>query len=154
MIDSTPRGARRAALVLHALNMQDRQWLLQRLGEAQRLQLQGLLDELSTLGVEVDRADIPALLAPAPLQAAPVPSAAAPEPDWATWLADEPAWVLDVLRGGVPASGLTVAPAARRALREAALRRRPPGLAPSRATSPIAGEQADLLATGAPRWMR
>jgi hypothetical protein len=153
VIDSTPRGARRAALLLHGLNIQDRQWLLQRLGEAQRQQLQGLLDELSTLGVEVDRADIPALLASAPLKAAPLPPAAAPEPEWATWLADEPAWVLAVLRGDEPAAG-RVAPAARRALREAALQRRPALPAGSLAASSSASEQADLLATGAPRWMR
>jgi hypothetical protein len=111
VIDPTPRGARRAALVLHALQPGDRRWLMARLDAADRQRLQLLIDELDALGIDVETTDVAALTA------APSPSSAPPlEPDWPARLPDEPAWVRDLLQGGA----FTLAPAARRALQQAA----------------------------------
>jgi hypothetical protein len=115
MIDGTPRGARRAALVLHGLNPPDRRWLLARLGAAERRQLQALIEELDALGVDVEAADMAALTAESS------PPAPEPAPDWSSWLSDEPAWLRELLVGG----GADLAPATRRALHEAATRHRP-----------------------------
>jgi hypothetical protein len=112
MIEALPDGARRAALLLHALPAPDRQWLLSRLDARQRQRQLGLLDELETLGVQVEPSDVAALLAPR-LPEAP--------PDWPTCLPDEPAWMHGLLVGG--AAGL--APATRRTLLATAARRRP-----------------------------
>jgi len=44
-------GLRQSALLLHAMQQQDRQWLLDQLPVAQKSQLVSLLDELQTLGI-------------------------------------------------------------------------------------------------------
>jgi hypothetical protein len=111
VIDPTPRGARRAALVLHALQPGDRRWLMARLDAADRQRLQLLIDELDALGIDVETTDVAALTA--------APSPPPPEPDWPARLPDEPGWVRNLLQGGAPA----LAPAARRALQQAALAR-------------------------------
>lgn len=118
MIDTTPRGARRAALVLHGLHPADRRWLLARLGPAERQQLQGLIRELDALGLDVEAADVAALTA----AATPSAHAPSPAPDWSARLSDEPAWLRELLSGG----GTGLPPATRRALHDAALRHRPP----------------------------
>lgn len=49
-----PGNSRRAALVLHALQESDRAWLLASLQPAQRLLLEGLVEELQQLGIPTD----------------------------------------------------------------------------------------------------
>ncbi|WP_395688940.1 hypothetical protein [Caenimonas koreensis] len=52
---TTPdRTVRQCALTLHALNPQDRDWVLSQLAPAHRSQLQRLIAELQTLGIEPD----------------------------------------------------------------------------------------------------
>lgn len=46
---------RRSALLLHALRPADRAWVLDRLGHAERLELEPLLAELAALGIPADR---------------------------------------------------------------------------------------------------
>jgi flagellar motor switch protein FliG len=46
---------RRSALALHALSADDREWLLARLPERQRAELQKLLAELTSLGIPAER---------------------------------------------------------------------------------------------------
>lgn len=47
-------GRRRAALTLHALSIQDREWLLEQLPAADRSSLRGLLAELRELGIPAE----------------------------------------------------------------------------------------------------
>lgn len=61
-------GRRRAALTLHALAAQDREWLLEQLPAADRTVLGGLLAELQELGIAADADVIRSALA----EAAPV----------------------------------------------------------------------------------
>ena len=56
-------GWRRAALTLHALHGQDREWLLAQLGESARQRLQALLEELRELAWPADRQLVQAALA-------------------------------------------------------------------------------------------
>jgi hypothetical protein len=56
-------GVRQAALVLHAMNEQDRAWMLDRLGMAAKQALLPLLDELSSLRFPRDAAVIQKALA-------------------------------------------------------------------------------------------
>ena len=48
------RGARHAALLLHAMSPQDRSWMLESLPAAERADLVPLLAELEALGIEID----------------------------------------------------------------------------------------------------
>ena len=126
MSECTSMGMRRAALALHALGASDRRWLLERLDAGQRERLQPLLAELDALGVRFDPADIDALSVPP----------AEPEPvDWSSALPDEPAWIIAALQDRAGA----LAPAARRALHDAARRRMPVGPTPRPATPPTQG---------------
>jgi hypothetical protein len=52
--DGIAQGARRAALLLHAMAPEDRAWVLEALPAAQRHQLASLLEELEALGIERD----------------------------------------------------------------------------------------------------
>ena len=52
--DTVLLALRRAALTLHALDPQDRAWLLERLPAARRLQLAPLLADLAELGIPAD----------------------------------------------------------------------------------------------------
>jgi len=103
-------GFRKAALTLAGLAPQDRAWMLERLGEAERGKLAPLLKELDGLGFEADMLE--AALSPrAPAQGAapaapsrPVDPAPAARPlDAATaqaihdLLADEPDWLVAAL---------------------------------------------------------
>ncbi len=67
-------GLRRAALTLHALAPEDRDWLLQQLPAAHAQALAPLLEELQMLGIPVDRGLVQAALA----SAAPVTTALVP----------------------------------------------------------------------------
>jgi hypothetical protein len=49
-------GARKSALLLHALPRSDRAWLMERLPEPERAALSALLAELESLGIPADRA--------------------------------------------------------------------------------------------------
>jgi hypothetical protein len=53
--DETASGPRSAALLLHAMDAGDRQWLMSQLSDDQRADVQRLLDELSMLGIPADR---------------------------------------------------------------------------------------------------
>lgn len=65
-----PRGdARLAALVLHALEQRDRDWLLASLSVAQRTLLEELLVELGELGIPSDPSLIDEIVARAPCEA-------------------------------------------------------------------------------------
>lgn len=145
MIDVTPVGLRRAALLLHALPVTDRRWLLGRLDDGQRRQLQGLLDELAALGVQVAPADVAALTS------TPVTPSGGPEAaDPGAGLADEPAWIRQALGD----AGIPLAPAARRALRQVAARRRGEPAPPA---APAAAARAPAPASwwqGVRRWLR
>lgn len=57
---SEPRGARHAALLLHAMAPADRNWMLDALPPQERAELVPLLAELETLGIERDPALIDA----------------------------------------------------------------------------------------------
>lgn len=70
------RGARHAALLLHAMSPEDRSWMLEALPASERAGLVPLLAELEALGIERD----PALIDDATADA---PSAAMPEQDFA-----------------------------------------------------------------------
>jgi hypothetical protein len=70
------RGARHAALLLHAMSPQDRSWMLESLPAAERAGLVPLLAELEALGIERD----PGLIDDATAGAS---SAATPEQDFA-----------------------------------------------------------------------
>lgn len=70
------RGARHAALLLHAMSPQDRSWMLEALPASERAGLVPLLAELEALGIERD----PALIDDATAGAA---SAVMPEQDFA-----------------------------------------------------------------------
>lgn len=67
MIDAVDvsAGRRRAALTLHALAAQDREWLLEQLPAADRTVLGGLLAELQELGIPADAEVIRSALAEA-----------------------------------------------------------------------------------------
>ena len=58
-------GARKSALLLHALPHSDRAWLLERLPEPERAALSALLAELESLGIPADRALVDRALASA-----------------------------------------------------------------------------------------
>jgi len=58
----TSAGLRRAALALHALRMEDREWLMQRLSPTQRKALDSLLVELKELGIPPDEGVVRAAL--------------------------------------------------------------------------------------------
>jgi hypothetical protein len=58
-------GRRRAALTLHALAVQDRDWLLEQLPLQERLPLRELLAELKELGIPADAQTIRSALAEA-----------------------------------------------------------------------------------------
>lgn len=75
--DSVGALARKAALLLHALAPADRQQMLLALAEPERAQLQGLLDELRSLGIPADQDLLQPLLAPEPAIAAPEAAALA-----------------------------------------------------------------------------
>lgn len=62
-------GQRRAALLLHAMHGDDRDWVLAALPAAHRTQLQGLLAELAALGIPAERDLLGQLAAPGPLEA-------------------------------------------------------------------------------------
>jgi hypothetical protein len=62
--DAHVSGARRAALLLHAMTPLDRAWMLDSLPEAQRDQLASLLGELQALGFEADPSLIEEATAP------------------------------------------------------------------------------------------
>jgi len=80
------RGARHAALLLHALTDEDRAWMLNAMPPAERRSLQRLLLELAAMGIERDPALIAQATAEAPTPAdRPVTTSA---PDAKTW--DEP----------------------------------------------------------------
>lgn len=70
-------GARCAALAVHALGTDDRNWLLHQLDAAQRDTLQEHLGELQQLGVPADRRMLHQALALHVVPAAPQPTAAA-----------------------------------------------------------------------------
>lgn len=70
------RGARHAALLLHAMSPEDRSWMLEALPASERAGLVPLLAELEALGIERD----PALIDDATADAS---SAAMPEQDFA-----------------------------------------------------------------------
>ncbi|MDQ0086095.1 hypothetical protein J2W35_006476 [Variovorax boronicumulans] len=70
------RGARHAALLLHAMSPEDRSWMLEALPASERAGLMPLLAELEALGIERD----PALIDDATTG---VPSAAMPQQDFA-----------------------------------------------------------------------
>lgn len=70
------RGARHAALLLHAMSPEDRSWMLEALPASERADLMPLLAELEALGIETD----PALIDDATAGA---PSAAMPEQEFA-----------------------------------------------------------------------
>lgn len=146
MIDTTPAGLRRAALLLHALPVTDRRWLLGRLDDGQRRQLQALLDELAVLGVQVDAADVAALTSTPPDAG----EAADPGAGLGAGLVDEPVWIRQALAD----AGVAPAPAARRALRQAAARRRDEPVPPA---APVLGARAPAPASfwqGVRRWLR
>lgn len=58
----TSTGLRRAALALHALSVEDRKWLMQRLSPTQREALDALLVELKELGIPPDEGVVRAAL--------------------------------------------------------------------------------------------
>ena len=62
---------RLAALTLHALRVEDRAWVLERVDSTQRAELEGLLRELQTLGIPSDPDLVRAALQPAPQTVAP-----------------------------------------------------------------------------------
>jgi hypothetical protein len=91
---------RRAALVLHALDTRDREWLLARLAPAQRTTLQGLLGELEELGVVRDPSLVRELVGHGSVQAGhdPLPEiAAASQQAVAAVLGDEPAGMIELV---------------------------------------------------------
>lgn len=84
---------RLAALTLHALAEDDRQWILGQVSPAQRQALQALLLELESLGIPKDRSLVEAALVPAvenvlPMQAG--GSLCVPPQRMAEWLQGEP----------------------------------------------------------------
>jgi hypothetical protein len=70
--------SRQAALLLHTLTPADREWLLARLSDAERLALEPLLEELRALGIPADR-ELLGEVIPAPGEAA-TPEAAPGRP--------------------------------------------------------------------------
>jgi hypothetical protein len=70
---------RKAALLLHALEERDRDWLLARLPEAQRAHLSTLLEELRDLGIRADRTIVDEALARDEATPAPAGPTAVPE---------------------------------------------------------------------------
>jgi hypothetical protein len=52
---SDPLNFRRTALLLHAMSVADRNWMLTRLGGAVQTGLNGMLDELAALGIPADQ---------------------------------------------------------------------------------------------------
>jgi hypothetical protein len=61
--DRSNIGHRRAALALHRLHEQDRQWLLGRLPEAERGEVIAMLAELDRMSLRAETADVEAVLA-------------------------------------------------------------------------------------------
>lgn len=61
--DRSNIGHRRAALALHRLHEQDRQWLLGRLPEAERGEILAMLAELDRMSLRAETADVEAVLA-------------------------------------------------------------------------------------------
>ncbi|MDK2125124.1 hypothetical protein [Parachitinimonas caeni] len=99
---------RQAALTLHALSAQDRDWVLSRLTDEQRSELTGYLDELVSLGIPRDSGLIQAAMANVPpvqsaLQGLPARGLLA-KASGATMYAvleEEPAWLMaQVLKAG------------------------------------------------------
>lgn len=64
-------AVRQAALLLHGLGETDRAWLLERLSEAERSTMVGLLSELASLGIPSDRAFVEEVVAAAASRAEP-----------------------------------------------------------------------------------
>jgi len=78
---SEPGSARQAALLLHAMRSDDRQWLLSQLPDEQRLSLMQLIAELNSLGIPANRAlvdEAKAAAMPAAIPAATAVSAVQP----------------------------------------------------------------------------
>jgi hypothetical protein len=67
---------RLAALTLHALNVDDRGWMLDRVSASQRRELEALMSELVAIGIPSDPSLVDAALVPRsePVVAAPAPS--------------------------------------------------------------------------------
>jgi len=85
---------RRAALTLHALTVDDRNWLLERIDAPARQAMLDLLDELAELGIPSDGSLVEQVLADGKASAtAPLASALGAHPLAAAWavLAGEPA---------------------------------------------------------------
>jgi len=97
--DGVPQELRRAALMLHALLPQDRQWLLERLSPERRAQLGALLAELAELGIPRDERLVRDALAIA-RPASPITAEASDA--WAT-LACQSAGAISTLLEGEPA---------------------------------------------------
>jgi len=66
MMSNETSSSRRAALALHALDPQDRLWVLERLEPLQRAHVEALLGELTELGIPADPALLRQALADAP----------------------------------------------------------------------------------------
>lgn len=85
---------RRAALTLHALHVDDRNWVLSQLGGPQRAELDALLAELTELGIPQDRELVSTALAASysglPAKQAPVVSLKAESKALAKLLSSEP----------------------------------------------------------------
>jgi len=72
---SEPRGARHAALLLHAMAAADRDWMLDALPQQERAELIPLLAELEALGIERDPTLIDAVTSDEGLAATPTQAA-------------------------------------------------------------------------------
>lgn len=94
--DSSKVGYRRAALALHRLHEQDRQWLLGRLPDAERGEVLASLTELDRMQPRMTEADIDRLLEPGAEEAVVAPVADDP---WHTLDRAPVHAVLHVLRG-------------------------------------------------------
>lgn len=97
---------RQAALLLHGLGEIDRAWLLERLSEAERSAMVGLLSELGSLGIPSDRAFVEEVVAAAASRAAATDvdrgAGDAPEPRVASLARASPEAIANVLRDEPP----------------------------------------------------